>query len=93
MFGGKDSVFQTPAPWEGTKWALLAKKGAISEMHIDANGYGTFISIIAGEKWWYLGWTDPRGSYLFSCPKEEEDFCDRVSTCACEFHKAGKEAL
>ena len=35
-------------------WALVASAGAISEAHIDAGRYCTFIQVQFGQKIWYI---------------------------------------
>ena len=47
-------------------WALVASAGAISEAHIDAGGYCTFIQVQFGRKIWYIA--HDRGAGISTTP-------------------------
>ena len=36
------------------RWSLAATKDAFHVWHIDSDGYGTFINVTAGSKWWIV---------------------------------------
>ena len=36
------------------RWSLAATKDAFHHWHIDSDGYGTFIDVISGSKWWIV---------------------------------------
>ena len=36
------------------RWGLAATAGAISWSHVDSNGFGTYIDVKAGSKWWIV---------------------------------------
>ena len=50
-----DFQWTTPEPVEAQSWALLATAGAISDIHTDAGGFGTWVRPILGRKVWYIG--------------------------------------
>lgn len=42
-------------PLDHLRWSLAATKDAFHVWHIDSDGYGTFIKVVAGSKWWFVG--------------------------------------
>ncbi len=42
------------APIEHLRWSLAATQGAFHHWHIDSDGYGTFVKVITGSKWWIV---------------------------------------
>ncbi|KJA12766.1 hypothetical protein HYPSUDRAFT_152259, partial [Hypholoma sublateritium FD-334 SS-4] len=36
------------------RWNLAATKDAFHDWHIDSDGYGTFVSVVTGSKWWIV---------------------------------------
>ncbi|KAF8810817.1 hypothetical protein BYT27DRAFT_7016126, partial [Phlegmacium glaucopus] len=36
------------------RWGLAAMSGAISWWHVDSNGFGSYIDVKAGVKWWIV---------------------------------------
>ena len=42
------------APPEHLRWNLAATKDAFHVWHIDSDGYGTFVNVVAGSKWWIV---------------------------------------
>ena len=42
------------APTEHLRWNLAATQGAFHHWHIDSDGYGTFVNVITGSKWWIV---------------------------------------
>lgn len=45
---------ETQKPLSDIRWGLAATKGAITYWHLDSNGYGTYIDVQAGTKWWVV---------------------------------------
>lgn len=41
-------------PIEDIRWGLAATTGAFHHWHVDSDGFGTFIDLIAGSKWWIV---------------------------------------
>lgn len=41
-------------PLEVLMWALAALEGAVSESHMDASGFATFIRMVLGQKLWCI---------------------------------------
>lgn len=41
-------------PLRDVRWGLVALAGAISWIHLDSNGLGTYIDPQAGKKWWIV---------------------------------------
>ena len=39
---------------EHLRWNLAATKDAYHDWHIDSDGYGTFVNVMAGSKWWIV---------------------------------------
>lgn len=39
---------------EHLRWNLAATKDAFHNWHIDSDGYGTFVDVISGSKWWIV---------------------------------------
>lgn len=39
---------------EHLRWNLAATKDAFHPWHIDSDGYGTFVRVTAGSKWWIV---------------------------------------
>lgn len=39
---------------EHLRWSLAATKDAFHVWHIDSDGYGTFVNVISGSKWWIV---------------------------------------
>ena len=39
---------------EHLRWNLAATKDAFHPWHIDSDGYGTFVSVMSGSKWWIV---------------------------------------
>ena len=50
-----DFNWSTPEPSGVESWALAATAGAISDVHVDAAGFGTWVRPILGRKVWYIG--------------------------------------
>lgn len=46
--------WQSPWPSQAFSWALFASKGAISQTHVDAAGFGTRLRIKFGWKLWIV---------------------------------------
>lgn len=82
FFDGKYRSFMSSTPIDNERWSLFARKGAILDTHIDANGYGTIIQILFGSKNWYYAdisdW-DPEQN-PFTSPKEDKDFQDKINS-------------
>lgn len=41
-------------PLSATRWGLAATTGAYSKVHIDCDGFSTYIQCKVGSKWWVL---------------------------------------
>jgi len=41
-------------PVPDIRWGLCATKGAWHGFHIDSDGFGTFIDVRTGKKWWIV---------------------------------------
>ena len=39
---------------EHLRWNLAATKDAFHPWHLDSDGYGTFVNVISGSKWWIV---------------------------------------
>jgi hypothetical protein len=44
----------TQKPLTEIRWGLAGTAGAISHWHIDSNGFGTYIDVQTGLKWWVV---------------------------------------
>ncbi|TFK17417.1 hypothetical protein FA15DRAFT_568602, partial [Coprinopsis marcescibilis] len=42
-------------PAKVMRWTLAGLGGAVSYWHIDSDGFGTFVNIVCGSKWWCIG--------------------------------------
>ena len=51
----QDFNWSTAEPRSVESWALAATAGAISDVHVDAAGFGTWVRLILGRKIWYIG--------------------------------------
>ena len=41
-------------PLSDTRWGLAATAGAVTYWHVDSNGYGTYVDVQVGLKWWVV---------------------------------------
>jgi hypothetical protein len=41
-------------PLADFRWGLAATTGALSWLHMDSNGFGTYVDTKAGRKWWII---------------------------------------
>ena len=39
---------------EHLRWNLAATKDAFHPWHLDSDGYGTFVNVMSGSKWWFV---------------------------------------
>ena len=53
-----DHPISTKQTHEDYKWGLCGTKWAISDAHVDAAGFGTYIQIVLGTKIWIIGIPD-----------------------------------
>ena len=53
-----DHPITTPPPFDDLRWALCGSKWAISDAHVDAAGFGTYVRPILGTKIWFIGVPD-----------------------------------
>lgn len=44
-----------PFPGDSVRWGMAATSGALSWFHIDSDGFGTFVDVQAGSKYWIVG--------------------------------------
>jgi hypothetical protein len=44
---------ETP-PLASIRWGLAATAGALSWIHLDSNGFNTYVDVKAGYKWWIV---------------------------------------
>lgn len=44
----------TQKPLTEIRWGLAGTAGAISRWHIDSNGFGTYVDVQTGQKWWVV---------------------------------------
>lgn len=51
---GVKGLARIPPPNDDTSWATTATKNATSWFHVDANGLGTEVTNVCGEKYWVL---------------------------------------
>ena len=51
---GQEGWLRRPPPVEHLRWNLAATKGAFHPWHIDSDGYGTFVNVVTGAKWWIV---------------------------------------
>ena len=50
----QEGWLKKPAPIEHLRWSLAATKDAFHPWHIDSDGYGTFVDVMTGSKWWIV---------------------------------------
>lgn len=43
-----------PPPLKDIRWGLAATTGAISWLHLDSNGFSTYVDVRTGSKWWIV---------------------------------------
>ncbi|KAK2464090.1 hypothetical protein APHAL10511_003892 [Amanita phalloides] len=55
------------------RWGLAATAGAISYWHVDANGFGTYIDVQTGKKWWVIA-REKRGEQSFASKNQYSTF-------------------
>lgn len=66
----KDTAFCKPDqlfPGDDLRWGLAATSGALHWYHIDSDGFGTFVDVKTGSKYWIFG--RPKGSRDVDCCK------------------------
>jgi hypothetical protein len=61
-------------PLKSFRWGLAATTGALSWLHIDSNGLGTYIDPKAGKKWWIVLKRKGTGRDFGSCSDAEAFF-------------------
>ncbi|TDL13288.1 hypothetical protein BD410DRAFT_847105 [Rickenella mellea] len=52
--GQREHHWASAVHLEALMWALVALAGAVSESHMDASGFATFVRIVLGEKLWCI---------------------------------------
>lgn len=57
--GWPDCNDQALPPAADIRWGLAATTGALHWWHIDSDGFGTYIDVKAGKKWWVVA--KPKG--------------------------------
>jgi hypothetical protein len=53
-------------PHGETRWALLATAHACTNWHVDTNGFGTYIDVEVGGKWWVVAHEKKDGPFFAS---------------------------
>ena len=53
-------------PHSETRWALLAMAHACTNWHVDTNGFGTYIDVEVGGKWWVVAHEKKDGPFFAS---------------------------
>ena len=66
-------------PLDHLRWSLAATKDAFHVWHIDSDGYGTFVEVVAGSKWW-----------IVACPKSNLDI-DIFNSTSCFIDDASED--
>jgi|ERR1700722_20937221 len=66
-----------PYPSSSTKWGLSALAGMHHLWHIDSNGFGTYIDMKVGSKWWVMA--RPKDGQSFDVFTHTSLFMDRLS--------------
>ncbi len=71
-----------PVPFEHLHWGLADIKDSFHSWHIDSDGYGTFIDIMTGSKWWIVAHpkSNQKGNILntISAFLEDDHVLDKV---------------
>lgn len=52
--GGLGCSYEEAPPMGDFRWGLAATAGALSRIHLDSNGLGTYVDPKAGKKWWIV---------------------------------------
>jgi len=52
--GRRESADSEAPPVADIRWGLAATKGAVHWWHIDSDGFGTYLDVITGCKWWIV---------------------------------------
>ncbi|KAK2459345.1 hypothetical protein APHAL10511_008638 [Amanita phalloides] len=52
---------ESEKPMNDIRWGLAATAGAITNWHIDSNGFGTYVDVQTGKKWWVIAREKKRG--------------------------------
>lgn len=60
------SIEEVP-PLNDFRWGLAATAGALSWIHVDSNGLGTYIDVKTGKKWWIVLKRKGKGYIFKSC--------------------------
>lgn len=58
------------------RWTLAGLGGSRSYWHIDSDGFGTFVDVVCGEKWWCIAKPKKRSDSLnsfFKMNSQKED--------------------
>lgn len=55
---------QAQKPLSDTRWGLAATAGAITYWHVDSNGYGTYVDVQVGVKWWVVATPRANGPHF-----------------------------
>lgn len=53
--GAKGCAQEETPPYSSIRWGLAATKGALSWLHLDSNGFNTYVDTKSGFKWWIIG--------------------------------------
>ena len=52
--GRRGSSDAEAPPLADVRWGLAATKGAVHWWHIDSDGFGTYLDVVTGKKWWIV---------------------------------------
>jgi hypothetical protein len=72
--GWPDCNESTLPPTADIRWGLAATAGAIHWWHIDSDGFGTYIDVKAGMKWWIIAKPKRRISFQASSQYDFSEF-------------------
>lgn len=61
-------------PTANIRWGLAATTGALHWFHIDSDGFGTYIDVQTGMKWWIVGKPKKHISSEASSPYDFSEF-------------------
>lgn len=72
--GALGCSYEEAPPMGDIRWGLAATAGALSWIHIDSNGLGTYVDVKAGKKWWIVLKRKGEGRDFKSCSDGEGFF-------------------
>ena len=72
--GAKACPQDESPPYSAIRWGLAATKGALSWLHLDSNGFNTYVDTKSGFKWWIVGRRKGEEHYFKSFSEAEAFF-------------------